>query len=118
MSTRQRGYALSDALIAAAISAGVAITTAQSLGIAARGSQATNDLEEVVSDAEIIAARLDAGVAQPALLKGFKDWEVQSNLIELDNDSPLPTTLQLRRIKVTYRNTPEFSFERIVLSEQ
>ena len=68
---RQKGYALTDALIAAAIAAGVAVTAAQSLGVAARSAKSAKDLSAVISEAETINARIDAGLENNALLEGF-----------------------------------------------
>lgn len=115
MTDSQKGFALTDALIAAAIAAGVAVTTAQSIGIAARSARSARDLSAVVGEAEIINTRFGAGLREDVLLDGFAGWTIESEniLIEVRRGSRNQAKPQLYRF--THSEQPVFSFERIAI---
>lgn len=117
MRRQQKGYALIDALIAAAIAAGVVVTVAQSLAVAARSTNATKSLNTVVNEAEIVAARLAAGVRRDReLLEGLSGWTVESSPYQLTDRRRADHEAELIRYVLTHDQNPALSFERIVLS--
>ena len=119
MKLSEKGYALIDTLIAAAIAAGVVITIAQGLSIAAKSASTTKSLNTVVSEAEIVAARLEAGLRlESGLLDGLSDWAVTSSPYSISETGRINNETQLVRYVFTHQEQPEFLFERIVLSEE
>lgn len=118
MKQQEKGYALIDTLIAAAIAAGVVITVAQGLAIAARSTNATKSLNNVVNEAEIVASRLEAGLRRDTdLLEGLSNWTVASAPYQLIDARRTNNETQLTRYVLTHQQHPAFSFERIVLTE-
>lgn len=118
MSKRQEGYALIETLIAAAVAAGVVVVVAQSLAIVARAAGTAKSLNAVVSEAEMIAARLEAGVYREAdLLAGASGWTIQSAPYEPVARRRAGGRAQLRLYTVTHEERPGFSFQRIILRE-
>lgn len=113
----QKGYALTDALIAAAIAAGVAVTAAQSLGVAARSAKSAKDLSAVISEAETINARIDAGLRDHALLEGVTGWEITRDEITLALDDGALRDTEPRLFVVSHQQPPRFSFERLVIEK-
>lgn len=118
MRRAQKGYALLETLIAAAIAAGVVVTIAQSLAIAARSAGATKSLNAVITEAEIVAARLEAGVRRDAdLLEGLSGWTITSSPYQATTERRAGNEARLMLYVVSHEQGPAFSFERIVLSE-
>lgn len=118
MRRKQKGYALIDTLIAAAIAAGVAVAIGQSLAVVARSASAAKSLNAVVSDAEIIAARLDAGIrSDAALLDGLSGWTVARSVYQPEDVQGASQEARMTRYAVAHQAEPAFSFQRIVLSE-
>jgi len=118
MRARQGGYALIETLIAAVITAGVVVVVAQSLAVVARTAGATKSLNAVVSEAEMIAARLDAGLyGETDLLAGASGWTIQSAPYEPVERRRANTGAQLRLYTFTHEQRPAFSFQRIILRE-
>ena len=113
----QKGYALTDALIAAAIAAGVAVTAAQSLGVAARSAKSAKDLGTVISEAETINARIDAGLEDHALLEGISGWEITRGDITLAMDDGAMRDTEPRLLILSHQQAPRFSFERLVIEK-
>ena len=115
MTDGQKGFALTDALIAAAIAAGVAVTAAQSIGIAARSARSARDLSAVVSEAEIINTRFGVGLREDALLDGFSGWTIESENLQIDVSQGGRNQATPLLYKFTHSEQPVFSFERIAI---
>jgi len=121
MSSGEKGFALIDALIAAVIAAGVAISCAEGLGVASRTVVAANALDRTIIEAEIIDARLDAGISREKLLDGLPGWKKTEEpfVAAIETGSPtierrIPYDAQL--IRIVHVTSPPFSFERIVIT--
>lgn len=76
-SPRQRGYALPETLIAAAIAAGVLTATASAMGGLIRLDGAATERARALQDTSIIAARLRAGMNDAQVLAGFDGWRLE-----------------------------------------
>ncbi len=112
---RQKGFALTDALIAAAIAAGVAVTAAQSIGIAARSARNSKELSAVISEAEIINARIDAGMRNEAALHGLTGWTIESTNFDTIASQGARDDARPRLYSINHAEPPIFSFERVVV---
>lgn len=115
MTRDQKGFALTDALIAAAIAAGVAVTAAQSIGVAARSARSAKELSTVVSEAEIINQRINAGLRDEALLQGFAGWTIESSVFKIVVAQGTRNENQPQLYVLTHSEHPIYSFERIVI---
>lgn len=115
MTASQKGFALTDALIAAAIAAGVAVTAAQSIGIAARSARSARELSIVVSEAEIINTRFGAGLRENMLLDGFSGWTIESENLEIAVSQGARDQAKPQLYRFTHSEQPIFSFERIAI---
>ena len=93
----QRGYALTEVLIASAILALVASVTVGSIVNSLAISKKTQEAEFSLSEARTILARLEAGLPHQELLEGMTLWSISYEAIPL---ASLPRT-QKRPIKVT-----------------
>ena len=113
----EKGFALMDAVIAAAIAAGATVAAAQALGVAARSAKSAQALNAVISEAEIIAARLDAGLSGDELTEGLNGWTVIVAPYSFGDRRPGETEARPLRILATHETNPAFSFERIVIAE-
>lgn len=118
MTRDQKGFALTDALIAAAIAAGVAVTAAQSIGVAARSARSARELSAVVSEAEIINERINAGLRDDALLDGFTGWTIEDAPFDIALSIGARNETQPVIYVVTRNAPPAFSFERVVIEEK
>jgi len=121
MSSGEKGFALIDALIAAVIAAGVAISCAKGLGVASRTKAAADTLDRTIIEAEIIDARLDAGIDREKLLDGLPDWKKTEEpfvaVIGSDQriiERRIPYDAQI--IRIVHATSPPFSFERIIIT--
>ena len=116
--SEENGFALTDALVAAVIAASVAIAAAQTLGMAAQSTKAARNLNAVMSEAETIAARLDAGlVDDQALTEGLSDWTIERAPYAFGNRRAARTEARPLRMIITHQASPAFSFERIIIAE-
>lgn len=75
--SRQRGYALPETLIAAAIAAGVLTATASAMGGLIRLDGAATERARALQDVAIIAARVRAGMNDAQVLEGFDGWRLE-----------------------------------------
>ena len=114
---RQKGYALTDALIAAIIAASVAVVVAQSLGVAARSIRTSKELNVVVQEAEIITSRLNAGMPQDKLITDLPDWKITASPYEIILDGKELDDTDFTLITLTHSGPPSFSFDRIIITE-
>ena len=113
----EKGFALTDALIAAAVAAGVAGAAAQGFAAAARASGEAKSLNAVIDEAEILSARLDAGLQGRALTEGLDGWVIESASYAVDGERRTASGTSLARITMTHEGDPYFFFERIILSK-
>ncbi|GJL95264.1 MAG: hypothetical protein DHS20C05_16690 [Hyphococcus sp.] len=109
----QKGFALTDALIAAAIAAGVAVTAAQSISMAVRSVQKAKEINRVIDDAEIIDARMEAGLRGSALLAGLEGWVLASSPYTPDDTSPDKAAAFIK-ITATHAAPPAYSIDWVV----
>lgn len=117
MPERERGFALTDTLIAAAIAAGVAISCADGLGAASRTATAANQLDQLINEAQVIKARLSAGITDEAVFDGLPDWSKTEELFEpkVERENRLPYDTRIFRI--TRETPPTYSFDYIIITE-
>lgn len=113
----EKGFALTDALIAAAVAAGVAGAAAQGLAAAARASAEAKSLNTVVTEAELLSARLDAGLQGAALTDGLDGWTVEQSPYAVGGEPLATSGARLALMTMTHTDDPDFSFERIILSK-
>ncbi len=74
---RERGYALPEVLISAAIAAGVFAAIASGLGGAVRVSDASSNRAQRIADLNVIAVRLSSGMETLEALEGYAEWRVE-----------------------------------------
>lgn len=110
----EKGFALTDALV---VAAGVAGAAAQGFAAAARASGEAKSLNAVIDEAEILSARLDAGLQGVALTEGLDGWVVERSSYAVDDVRLAASGTRLARITMTHGGDPHFSFERIILSK-
>jgi hypothetical protein len=115
MISDEKGFALTDALIAAVIAAGVAVSSAQGLGVASRTARAANELDRIIIEAEIIDARLDAGIIGDLLLNGLPDWRKTEEPFSPATEIGQRIPYDARRIRIVHEASPPYSFDRIVI---
>ncbi|MEO1240269.1 MAG: hypothetical protein AAFX54_00040 [Pseudomonadota bacterium] len=117
MPETETGFALTDTLIAAVIAAGVAISCAEGLSAASRTANAANQLDQLINEAQVIEARLSAGITDEALLDGLPDWnkaeEVFKPKIEKENRLPY----EARLFRIMREAPPTYSFDYIIITE-
>lgn len=73
----QCGYSLAETLIAAAIAAGILASATSALGGATRLSTRGGEQAQILGEAKIIAARLDAGMDEDDILSGLSGWRLE-----------------------------------------
>lgn len=110
---QQSGFALTDALIAAAIAAGVAITTAQSIAMASRSMHIANERSAALDDAELILARLDGGLRNDALLTGLQGWTLETESFS-PYDNPSTQRSQTFQRLIIRNAARELTIERLL----
>ena len=109
----QKGFALTEALVAAAISAGVFAAAVSLLAGVSRLAARANQLNAVAEEAQLISTRLDGGFDESQLLEGLNDWRLDRSPYRIPNDSLGSAGLQLARYEFTRTDDPSVLFERI-----
>lgn len=110
-----RGFALPDALIAAAIAAAVAVAVAHGLGVAARSARSAEEFEAVVADAETIAARLRARMPADEVLREFSNWRIEASPYEMRAAEGGEVIVDGVRLRAVHDGPPSFQFETILV---
>lgn len=72
-----RGYALTEALVAMVIAAGTVATVMSGLATSARAARATETRIQSVSEAQNLEARLRAGVPLNQIVERYPDWRIE-----------------------------------------
>lgn len=82
---KQRGYALPEVLIATIIAAGVLAAAASAVGSLVRLNVETKKHDHALYEAKLIAARIQAGMADSKILEGLEDWRLERSVFEEAN---------------------------------
>ena len=102
----EAGYALVEALVAAAIAAGVLAAAATGLGATIRGARAADAATFALLEAETIAARLRVGMNDSDVLAGFPDWTLERRPVAADRGQDAAA----RFVEMTARRTGDRPF--------
>ncbi|MGE0408701.1 MAG: hypothetical protein AB7P23_05490 [Amphiplicatus sp.] len=104
---KERGFSLSETLIAAVIAAGVLAAAASSIGGSTQLTHATAERNGVLLEARTISARLKAGMSDESALQGFSGWRIQRTVVETERAE---TPIYFERISVV-SPAQRFSFD-------
>ena len=113
----QKGFALPDALIAAAIGAMVAVSAAEGLGVAVRSARAAEEMERVVAEGETIAARLRAGLTNPDALAGLSGWRLETAPYVVAGINSKKEGPKLSLVTASHDAKPSFEFQLVLLDD-
>ena len=109
----QKGFALTEALVAATISASVFAACVSLLSGVSRLTARTHKLNEIAEEARLISARLDANVDDAQLLQGLEDWRLTTSPYQLSSPGERSLSLYLVYYKFTHVDAPAIVLERI-----
>lgn len=107
--TGQRGYALTEILIATAIAAGVLTAIASALSGVVRLNARSEESAQQLTDVKIIAARLNAGLAGDDALAGLTGWKVERTPLSVGDTGEVSSTFDI--VVVRNGNNDARSFE-------
>ena len=109
MSRRQKGYALTETLIAAVIAAGVAASTASMAFSASRLSSASATHTVLLTEAQNIAARLRTDEPIADIKNDYPAWSL--NIINTDRDNRIGTLAKPIAYRIQFERDQTFEFE-------
>ncbi|NOX95415.1 MAG: hypothetical protein GXP04_10095 [Alphaproteobacteria bacterium] len=92
---RQRGYALTEILIATAIAAGVLTAIASALSGVVRLNARSEERAQQLTDVKTIVARLNAGLAGDDILAGLTGWRIERAPLSLGDTSDASSTFDI-----------------------
>ena len=73
----EQGYALMEALVALAIAAGMLVATMSGLAEASKAARQANAMQQALTEARNIEARLRTGLSQTELAERYPDWQIE-----------------------------------------
>ncbi|HXI86120.1 MAG TPA: prepilin-type N-terminal cleavage/methylation domain-containing protein [Parvularculaceae bacterium] len=107
----QRGFSLTEVLIAAIIAAGVLAVTARSISVSVHLARATGEHNATIAAALTIADRLRAGMSDEDALLGFGDWRIQRTPLATGDRTLAP---YFDKAFIANRKDSSFEFEILV----
>jgi len=93
--TRQRGYALTEVLIATAIAAGVLTAIAGALSGVVRLNARSEERAQQLTDVKTIAARLNAGLAGDDILAGLTGWRIERTPLTVGDNGEVSSIFEI-----------------------
>jgi type II secretory pathway component PulJ len=108
--TRQRGYALTEILIATAIAAGVLTAIASALSGVVRLNARSEERAQQLTDIKIIAARLNAGLAGDDILAGLTGWQVERTPLPVGDTGEASSTFDIVVVRNDNNDARSFEF--------
>jgi type II secretory pathway pseudopilin PulG len=112
---RDQGYALTEVLVAAAISAAVITATMTGMSASLRGGRNADDMQQAVLEARNISARLRAGISAARVAEAYPNWQIELRPVERPVDSR--TGAVLTRAIIGYGGDAQFGAEFIFLED-
>jgi prepilin-type N-terminal cleavage/methylation domain-containing protein len=108
--TGQRGYALTEVLIATAIAAGVLTAIAGALSGVVRLNARSEERAQQLTDIKIIAARLNAGMSGDDIFNGLTGWKIEQAPLSLGGNGEASSTFDIVIIKNDVNEARSFEF--------
>jgi len=106
---RERGYALTEILIATAIAAGVLTAIAGGLSGVVRLNTRSAERAEQLADAKLIAARLHAGMLGDDVLTGLAGWRIERKPLSVGAQGETSPSFEI--VIATFEDNDARSFE-------
>lgn len=78
----EQGYALIEALVALAIAAGLVVATMSGLAESSKGARQADALQQALTEARNIEARLRTGLPQTELAVRYPDWQIELHPVD------------------------------------